>query len=266
MRVLWLWAAAALLAPSGSAQIATSASATLDSSGAVRYRASIVLRPPPMPAPAVAGAPFAAEEAVAGFSLAADGRRLDRPESRRNLYRDSAGRTRVEQRLSLAPDASERPLLVEITDGVAGYYYALDLDRRVAHRTAIPRPGAAPRQADEPPVAVSPEGAEPRGPEPFVERLGKRSIEGLGVEGTRRTLTLSDGSNGPPRYSVSEIWRSPELGVTVLQELNDSLNGTQTTRLKDIRRTEPDASLFQVPPGFTVQDDAGKIEIEFNFH
>jgi hypothetical protein len=253
-----------LLVPSGSAQVATSASASLDASGAVRYRTSIVLRPP-AEFPAVAGAPYAAEEVVSSFSLTADGRRVDQPESHRKLYRDSAGRTRVEQRLSLAPEASDRPLLIQITDPVAGYYYVLDLDRRVAHRAAIPRPGGGSHENDEPPVAISPEGAEPAGPKPFVEKLGKRSVDGLGVEGVRHTLTLSDGSNGPPRYSVSEIWKSPELGVTVLQELNDSLKGTRTTRLRNISRTEPDASLFQVPPGFTVRDHAAKIEIELNF-
>jgi hypothetical protein len=217
-------------------------------------------------ASAVAGAPYAAEEVVSSFSLTADGRRVDQPESHRKLYRDSAGRTRVEERLSLAREASDQPLLVQITDPVAGYYYVLDPDRRVVHRAAIQRPGGASHENDEPPVAVSPEGAEPTGLKPFVEKLGKRSIDGVSVEGVRRTLTLSDGANGPPRYSVSEVWRSPDLGVTVLQELSDSLKGTRTTRLRDISRTEPDASLFQAPAGFHVQEHAGKIEIELSFH
>jgi hypothetical protein len=202
---------------------------------------------------------------VSSFSLTADGRRVDQPESRRKLYRDSAGRTRIEQRLSLAPEASERSLLVEIIDPVAGYYYVLDLDRRVAHRVAIPRPGNAPEKDDERPVAVSPDGAEPAGPKPLVERLGTREMEGLGVEGARRTLTLSDGSSGPRRYSTAEEWKSPELGLVVQQQLDDSLNGARTARLRNIARAEPDASLFQPPPGFTIQDHTRSIEIEFSF-
>ena len=265
MRSAGMWGVAALLTQSVFAQIPTSAAATLDSSGAVHYRASIVVRPPTAAPVPVAGAPYSAEEVVSSFSLTADGRRVDEAESRRKLYRDSTGRTRVERRLSLAPDAAERPLLVEITDPVAGYYYALDLDRHVAHRVTIPRPGTAPEKGDEPAVAVSPDGPEPAGPKPLVEKLGKREMEGLSVEGVRRTLTLSDGSSGPRRYSVAEEWKSPELGLSVQQQLEDSLSGSRTTRLRNISRTEPDPSLFQPPPGFAIQDHTRSIEIEFSF-
>jgi hypothetical protein len=265
-RILWLWGVAGVLSQSGSAQVANSTSATLDSSGAVQYRASIVLRLPAAAGPPVGGAPFSAEEIVNSYSLTADGRRMDQPESRRKLYRDSAGRTRAERRLALVPNASDPPLLVEITDVVDGYYYALDLDRRVAHRMAMPRPNGAPQANDEPPVAVAPERSrQPAGPTPFMEKLGKKPIEGVSVEGVRRTLYLPDDSNKGRRYTVGEVWRSPELGIVVLEELTDSLHGTRTTRLRNISQSEPDGALFRVPPGFTIQDHEREIQVEFNF-
>jgi hypothetical protein len=173
---------------------------------------------------------------------------------------------RVERRMALAPNASDPPLLVEITDVVNGYYYALDLEKRVAHRLAMPRPGGPPQESDEPPVAVAPAGAgPPAGPTPFVEKLGKKSIEGVSVEGVRRTLYLPDGSIKARRYTVGEVWRSPELGAVVLEELTDSLHGSRITRLRNISRSEPDGALFQVPPGFTIEDHEREVKVEFNF-
>jgi hypothetical protein len=257
---------ALLLSQSGSAQAANSTSATLDSSGAVLYRASITLRLPVLEGPPIAGAAFSAEEVVSSYSLTSDGRRVDQPESRRELYRDSVGRTRVERRLALAPNASDPPLLVEIIDVVGGYYYALDLEKRVAHRMAMPRPGGRSLENEEPPIAVAPEGARQQsGSAPVVEKLGKHSIDGLSVEGVRRTLNLPDGSNAQRRYTTSEVWRSPDLNAVVMEELTDPLHGVRTTRMRNIRRSEPDAALFQVPQGFTIQEDTRQIEIEYNF-
>ena len=53
---------------------------------------------------------------------------------------------------------------------------------------------------------------------------------------------------------TSEEWTSPELQLLVLTERKDPRNGDSTYRLTDIVRTEPSASLFQVPSDYTIRE------------
>ena len=55
-----------------------------------------------------------------------------------------------------------------------------------------------------------------------------------------------------------EIWRSPELKVTVLSKNSDPRSGESTTRLTNISRAEPDAASFQVPPDYEIIDAQGE--------
>ena len=52
-----------------------------------------------------------------------------------------------------------------------------------------------------------------------------------------------------PIEIVSETWYSPELHTMVLRKHSDPRVGETTFRLTDIKRNEPDASLFQAPAG-----------------
>jgi len=47
-----------------------------------------------------------------------------------------------------------------------------------------------------------------------------------------------------------ESWYSQELHEVVLRKRSDPRSGESVYRLTDIRRGEPDASLFQVPGGY----------------
>jgi len=86
------------------------------------------------------------------------------------------------------------------------------------------------------------------------ERLAPRTIEGLRVDGVRRTQTIAAGSigNDQPIVVTTEEWTSPDLKVLVLSEHNDPRSGTSTYKLVRVARTEPPASLFQVPADYTV--------------
>lgn len=87
--------------------------------------------------------------------------------------------------------------------------------------------------------------------------LGEKEIEGVRVEGksTVRTIAAGEIGNRNPILVTSESWYSPELRVTVYSRQADPRFGETTYRLSNIRREEPDASLFAVPPGYT---EAGK--------
>jgi hypothetical protein len=90
----------------------------------------------------------------------------------------------------------------------------------------------------------------------YTEELGKQSIEGVLVTGKRITTTIPTGEvgNNRPIKVVHEEWRSPELKILVKTIDTDPRTGEQTMELQGLTRTDPDAALFQVPEGYTVQD------------
>lgn len=89
-----------------------------------------------------------------------------------------------------------------------------------------------------------------------VEDLGTRTIEGVEATGTRRTVTIEAGAigNEQPIRIVSERWYSPALKTVVLSKRNDPRTGEHTYRLTSILTGEPDPSLFQVPPDYTIEE------------
>jgi hypothetical protein len=90
-----------------------------------------------------------------------------------------------------------------------------------------------------------------------TEALGKQNIEGVEAEGTRSTFTIPAGEigNEQPINIVTESWYSPELQVTVMRKHSDPRQGEMIYRLTNIRRVEPDASLFSVPADYTVKEN-----------
>jgi len=86
------------------------------------------------------------------------------------------------------------------------------------------------------------------------EDLGTQTIEGVSAKGKRETVTIPAGEigNEKPIEIVTETWFSPELHTMVLRKHSDPRLGDSTYRLTDIKRNEPDASLFQPPPGAKV--------------
>jgi hypothetical protein len=221
------------------------------------------------------GSPFASSATVTGVPYSADvvneivppGGTQAAPDGPvGHVYRDSAGRTRTERPQLGGPakgGAMAAPMSIEITDPVAGVRYTLDEGTRVAYLQRIqaseksgddPRMAAimaaAPKMTPQAPAAT----AAPAGllggkiaqPEVNNEKLGTRMIEGVSAEGSRRTTKLPDGLPGMegPIVTVSETWYSPDLKVTVLTKDSDSRLGDRTTKLVNVSRSEPSASLF----------------------
>jgi hypothetical protein len=88
------------------------------------------------------------------------------------------------------------------------------------------------------------------------ESLGKQTIEGIEAEGARTTITIPAGEigNERPIEIISERWYSPELQTVVMTKHSDPRFGETVYRLTNISRTEPDASLFQVPADYKITD------------
>ncbi len=89
------------------------------------------------------------------------------------------------------------------------------------------------------------------------ESLGSQVVNGVMADGTRVTTTIPAGDfgNDRPITSVTESWYSPELHLTVLYKRTDPREGDVTTQYTGIKRAEPDASVFQMPAGYTLNQN-----------
>jgi hypothetical protein len=89
------------------------------------------------------------------------------------------------------------------------------------------------------------------------ESLGEQTIEGVRAQGTRVTRTIPAGriGNERPIDIVSESWYSPDLQMVVQSKRSDPRVGETIYRLANVALAEPDATLFQVPAGVTVQQE-----------
>lgn len=204
----------------------------------------------PVAGPAFTGAPYSAEEVTERVQTLADGTRITHESTAVRIYRDSEGRTRTEHTIlrlaARTPDRPEAPVMIVITDPPARVMYTFSTAHKVARKRQLRAPQTRPLRRSGTP--------DPERPTTFVEQLGNQIVEGVAVEGTRRTTTWPPGSRGNDRpiTVVNETWSSPELRVVVLSRENDPVKGDSTRKLTNITRGEPDPALFQPPADYTV--------------
>jgi hypothetical protein len=72
------------------------------------------------------------------------------------------------------------------------------------------------------------------------------------------TIRAGDFGNDRPITTVTESWYSPELHLTVMYKRSDPREGEVTTQYTGIKRAEPDPSLFQLPAGYTLNQNQEK--------
>jgi hypothetical protein len=100
-----------------------------------------------------------------------------------------------------------------------------------------------------------------------VESLGSKTIGGVVADGTRSTRVIPAGAHGndQPLTITHEAWVSSDLKIEVMRTDSDPRSGTTTMELTNIERSEPPASLFQAPAGYTVQEHTfGRHNASFN--
>lgn len=208
----------------------------------------------------VKGAPYIATATTETTQVLADGNRIVNKSSGL-LARDSEGRTRREEIMSNAgPLPLDRAKMVFINDPSTGSEYVLNAFEKTADvmkhgnakvmtleqkRTLVsksPETAALPKLKDEGETKWQP--------------LGTEVIEGLSCDHILSTQTVPAGviGNEQPIVITSETWASPELHLLIMRKHNDPRFGETVYKLTDIRREEPDPSLFQVPPDFKVLD------------
>ncbi|MFZ1699406.1 MAG: hypothetical protein WBO10_08650 [Pyrinomonadaceae bacterium] len=199
----------------------------------------------------VKGQPFSAEIVVENTKRLFDGSTVV-TQSRGAIYRDKNGRTRREQPLDMVGGVSvvgtdgKPQKLVFINDPADEVQIFLDLNNKSARKLLF-RTGAEPL---EPAV-------------PFgvrEESLGSKNIEGITVEGTRRSFEIPAGElgNDQPLQVVTERWLSKELDAIVFLRHVDPIAGEHIFNLVNIKRTEPNPDLFTIPGGFKIENQGRK--------
>lgn len=217
----------------------------------------------------VTGAPYTATAITETTQLLGDGNRIANKTSS-SVARDSQGRTRRETTFNrLGPLQVDSPKMIFINDPTTHTQYIL---KNGGEGTKVVRGEAG--------WSVGPQIVELRGARERAtvkelkdkiivtqamherqdkegaeqvkhEDLGTQTIEGVSATGKRETVTIPAGQigNDRPIEIVSETWYSPDLHTMVLRKHSDPRVGETTFKLTDIRRGEPDASLFQPPAG-----------------
>lgn len=205
-----------------------------------------------IPVPVVSGHPFSAVEV--DIERPSPNVHNVPPKQTIRVYRDSAGRTRIDA--PVPPNQISTHFAV-INDPLSGFLYSLDSQNDVARRF-----GSAAVAMRMVPATVQPlrAGIQIYAPAsaanitPHSDSLGTELVEGLTAEGTRVTSNFSKTPRDEAQENIKESWFSPELQMTLRVQVFNSIMGNRTISIESIDRTEPDPSLFQVPPGYTIVD------------
>jgi hypothetical protein len=219
------------------------------------------------PGEVVTAAPYTATAITESTQVLGDGNRIVNKTSA-FVARDSQGRTRRETSLSrIGPLQVDSPKLIFINDPTTHSQYILQpggeatkvVRSEAGWRTGpeiIDLRGARERSLKEKVIVRTQSVRERRQDKETSEQvkredLGTQTIEGVSAEGKRETEIIPAGQigNERPIEIVSETWYSPDLHTMVLRKHSDPRVGETTFRLTDIKRVEPDASLFQPPAG-----------------
>jgi hypothetical protein len=201
----------------------------------------------------ITGTPLSGDFVVSHDTTLADGNRIH-SESTTKVYRDAQGRVRREVGVDLATPATGnvKRSMVVITDPVAAKRYMLNPDNKTAREMPMRGPK---RQGEAHEEHMRAMGGPDESGAVTKEQLGIKAVNGLQAEGVRVTRTIPAGAigNDKPIAVVTERWYSTDMQIGVMTLHTDPMMGTVTTKLVNVVRGDPDASLFQVPSDYKVE-------------
>jgi hypothetical protein len=209
----------------------------------------------------VTGAPFSASFSTETTETLADGNQIKHA-STGTIARDSQGRTRRDMTLPafgpVAVAGQAAPRVTFVNDPVAGTRYILEADTKTARLMPPPPDKAEFTQKGRAGGPGAGAEAAVADKETVTTPLGTQAIGGVTAEGTRYTRTIPAGQIGnvKPIVVVTERWYSADLQMVVMTKRSDPRSGETVFQMTGIARTEPAASLFQVPADYTVAQAA----------
>jgi hypothetical protein len=214
----------------------------------------------------VKGKPFSATEERHSLQVLGDGTRIETSQTNR-LYRDSEGRTRVE----------EMNGTIAIYDPVAKLKVELDPATKTARKTNtlllynansgntltfsgygsrvllgpnLTGPNAIGQNPPVNPAALTGVMAE------TTENLPAQTVNGVTAQGIRTTMTIPKGQIGNNRdiKVMTERWFSNDLQMLVKSTNSDPRFGDTAYQLTKVVQSAPDPALFQIPADYTLTE------------
>jgi hypothetical protein len=186
------------------------------------------------------------------------------------------------------------PMMITIQDPASGVNYFLDPQLKIAAKIPAPPPGEGPMEigsvrsfhasgpAEGGPSTASVSIASGPGAQGVVaveqgqptvvgfgpgvlagmqadeksESLGEETIAGVSADGTRSTTVIPANTigNERPLEISKERWYSPELQIVLRSKQDDPRFGETTYKVTKLDRSDPPSSLFEVPPGYKLQE------------
>ena len=202
----------------------------------------------------VKGAPYTASAVTETTQVLSDGNRIVN-KSTALLARDNEGRTRREETLStFGPLRTQATKLVFIHDPAAKVEYVLNMEERTASVHKLD--GAKVLNFEQKRLPGKPIEASGR-PEVKQEALPNEEVDGVSCERILQTETIPAATigNERPIVATQETCASPDLHLLLMRKRSDPRFGETVYKLTDIRRGEPDPSLFQLPSDFKIVKD-----------
>ena len=202
----------------------------------------------------VAGSPFSAEAEQLMVQVLRDGSSFQR-KTAALIARDSQGRIRNERHEVLPASSNRKPIIysVHIYDPDTRLSTFLNPYTHVASQWILPNPPSTEPPSNRWTHLV---GSSASNPNFQVQALGASVMDGIDVEGFRKTVTLPAKVSGTDRPVVvtDEIWYSQQLHVNILSKHDDPRTGSLTLTVSEINVNEPDVEWFAIPPEYKLVD------------
>jgi hypothetical protein len=199
----------------------------------------------------VPGAPFSATVDIVSKEKLPDGSLNIRTTTAR-IARDSAGRIYNERRQLVSASFKGEPALLSalIYDPNTRLSTFLNPDDHLARQRVLEHPW--PAQNSLPNL-----GSETGAVLAKQEDVGEQTLENLLLKGIRKTWNAPAAASGTGKVEVivDQYWYSSDLSMYVLTQHDDPRTGEQIVALKDIRRAEPDPTLFAIPAKYRTVDE-----------
>jgi hypothetical protein len=179
---------------------------------------------------------------------------------RSKIYRDSRGRTRLEWDMTpLGETPKPGWFTIDIYDPTTRTSIHLQPSIKAASRAHWPAPDEKPQHVckDSDFPKIDPKDlAQIAIPQVSQNELAHDVVDGMAVRHGRESAKLSSSSPGKnSTYArVTDYWFSQELQAFVLVKRSGPGKSQHTVKLSDISRSEPDLSLFSVPPDYKVSE------------
>jgi hypothetical protein len=198
----------------------------------------------------VAGAPFSAKVDIVSQQKLPDGTVNIRTTSN-HIARASSGMIYNERRQLVSTAFKGEPILLSshIYDPNTRLSVFLNPFTHLAIENVLRQPPAAPAHAVPDTLPPNPLLKE--------EKLGAQAINGVELQGIRKTRTIPAAQSGTGQdiAIVDEYWYSPDLSVYLIIKHSDPRSGEQIVAVSEINRAEPAATVFDVPATYKRVDE-----------